>query len=352
MAPVVRELEKHGGKIISRVCATAQHRELLDQVLGLFGIKPHYDLDIMTRGQSLSDVTSAVLTKIDRVIQGENPDWVLVQGDTVTVMAAALSAYYHRVAVGHVEAGLRSFDKAHPFPEEVLRMMADIIADLHFAPTPTARHNLIRQGIEPSTITVTGNTVIDALLYAVEKGRTTDAVMSSIAENRRILLTTVHRRENFGQPITNICEALLEIVKMYPDVHIVCPVHPNPNIRGPVKALLGGADQVSLVEALDYYSFVEAMRRSYLILTDSGGIQEEAPSLGKPVLVLRSVTERPEAVEAGTVKIVGTDTKDIVTAVVNLLDDRVLYERMARSVNPYGDGHASERIVRVLLEHT
>ena len=350
MAPVIQELKKHGSEIASSVCTTAQHRELSDQVLELFGIRPDYDLDIMTDNQSPSDVTAAVLATLGPVLGKEKPDWLLVQGDTVTAMAAALSAYYHRVAVGHVEAGLRSFDKSRPFPEEVMRMIADVIADLHFAPTDTARDNLIRGGVDPSTVSVTGNTVIDALLRTVASGTRGNDAIPSIPEGERMVLVTAHRRESFGRPLADICEALSTIVRTYPDVHVVFPVHPNPRVGRPVMALLGSVERVSLVGPMDYGGFVETMRRSYLILTDSGGVQEEAPSLGKPVLVLRDVTERPEAVAAGTAKIAGTAKGDIVGHVAELLDDPAAYDRMARSVNPYGDGQAAARIVRRLLK--
>ena len=350
MAPVIQELEKHGTDIASSVCTTAQHRELSDQVLDFFGIRPDHDLDVMTDNQSPSDVTAAVLAALGPVLGKEKPDWVLVQGDTVTVMAAALSAYFHRAAVGHVEAGLRSFDKSRPFPEEMMRTIAGVVADLHFAPTETARGNLIRGGVDPSTISVTGNTVIDALLRTVAGGTRGDGAVPSISEGERMILVTAHRRENFGQPLANICEALLTIVRTYPDVHVVFPVHPNPRVGRPVAALLGGVERVSLVRPMDYRGFVAAMQRSHLILTDSGGVQEEAPSLGKPVLVLRDVTERPEAVAAGAAKIVGTAKGDIVGHVAELLDDPAAYDRMARSVNPYGDGRASARIVRELLK--
>ena len=350
MAPVIQELRKHGKDIVSRVCTTAQHRELSDQVLSLFDITPDYDLDVMTDRQSPSDVTAAVLARLDTVLRKDRPDWILVQGDTVTVMAAALSAYYHRVPVGHVEAGLRSFDKFRPFPEEVMRQIADVIADLHFAPTDAARDNLIRSGVAAETITVTGNTVIDALLRTVAQEPRAIRDIASIPESRRMILVTAHRRESFGQPLLNICEALLEIVVRYSDVHVAFPVHPNPRVAGPVADRLGGVERIALVAPMDYPAFVAAMQRSHLILTDSGGVQEEAPSLGKPVLVLRDVTERPEAVAAGVAKIAGTDKPEIVRHVTRLLDDPAAYHAMARSVNPYGDGQASARIVRILLE--
>ena len=350
MAPVIQELQKHGKDIVSRVCTTAQHRKLSDQVLNLFDITPDYDLNVMTHHQSPSDVTAAVLARLDAVLRKDRPDRLLVQGDTVTVMAAALSAYYHRVPVGHVEAGLRSFDKFRPFPEEVMRQIADVIADLHFAPTDAARDNLIRSGVAPETITVTGNTVIDALLRTVARAPCASRDIASIPSSRRMILVTAHRRESFGQPLLNMCAALLRIVARYPDVHVVFPVHPNPQVAGPVASRLGSAERIALVDPMDYPTFVAAMQRSHLILTDSGGVQEEAPSLGKPVLVLREVTERPEAVAAGVAEIAGTDRADIVRHVARLLDDPVAYQAMARAVNPYGDGQAAARIVRILLE--
>lgn len=350
MAPVVQELAKHPHRIISTVRVTAQHRQMLDQVLDLFGIVPDYDLDIIQEYQSLSQVTCDVLSNLEPVFLREKPDWVLVQGDTTTVMATALLAYYHCIPVGHVEAGLRTHDKFHPFPEEINRTVTDVVADLHFAPTETAKRHLLREGISESSICVTGNTVVHALLQVVKKPCQLDGHLAGIPWDKRIILVTAHRRENFGQPLVNICHALLEVAGSYPDIHIVYPVHPNPNVQEPVRSLLDGNSHISLLEHLHYLTFVHVMQRSYLVLTDSGGLQEEAPSLGKPVLVLREVTERPEAVEAGTVKVIGTASKAIVQHVAHLLDDRAAYETMARAVNPYGDGHASKRIIRILLE--
>ena len=350
MAPVVQELAKYPDRIISTVCVTAQHRQMLDQVLDLFGIVPDHDLNIMRENQSLSQVTCDVLNKLEPVLVQAKPDWALVQGDTTTVMATTLLAYYHRISVGHVEAGLRTHDKFHPFPEEINRTVTDVVADLHFAPTETARQHLLREGISESSIYVTGNTVIDALLQVVQKPCRLDGYLAGIPWDKRIILVTAHRRENFGQPLVNICQALLEIVGSYPDVHIVYPVHPNPNVRESVHTLLDGNGRISLLEPLNYLTFVHVMQRSYLVLTDSGGLQEEAPSLGKPVLVLREVTERPEAVQTGTVRVVGTARDAIVSQACRLLEDTVLYERMAQAVNPYGDGRASGRIVRILLE--
>ncbi len=353
MAPVVKELARHPDVIISRVCVTAQHREMLDQVLALFNIKPDYDLNIMQDRQALSGVTSRALLGVEQVIKAERPQWVLVQGDTTTVLAASLAAFYQRVKVGHVEAGLRTGDKYHPYPEEINRTLCDAIADLHFAPTETARRNLLRQGIPPASIFVTGNTVIDALLDVVARVRASGANPwhTPALDGKRIIAVTAHRRENFGQPLENICAALLELAHAYRgDVHIVYPVHLNPNVHDLVYRRLKGTDNISLTTPLDYWSMVGLLDRCYLVLTDSGGLQEEAPSLGKPVLVLREVTERPEAVEAGTVRVVGTDRARIVRETSALLDDQASYLRMARAINPYGDGKASGRIVRTILE--
>ena len=352
MAPVIQELSRHSDQICSVVCSTGQHREMLDEALTLFNISPDHDLDVMTFDQSPAQVVAAILAKLEPILAIEQPDWVLVQGDTLSVMAASLAAFFNKIRVGHIEAGLRSFDKHQPYPEEVMRVIADVIADLHFAPTNRARENLVRTGIEPTTIQVTGNTVIDTLVQTAARAVRRDRVIAAIPADRRILLVTSHRRENFGQPIVDICDALLEIVSTYPDVHVVYPLHRNPNVVVPVSAHLGGHERISLLEPLSYDSFVDAMKSSYIILTDSGGVQEEAPSLGKPVLVLRNVTERPEGVTAGTVEVVGTNKPNIVRAVRILLDDSAAYHNMANAVNPYGDGHASERIVQAIIEYT
>ena len=350
MAPVVKELEKHPDKVISRVCVTAQHREMLDQVLDLFEIEPDYDLDLMRPNQTLSALTARVFTELDSVIAQEKPDWVLVQGDTTTVMAASLVAFYHQVKVGHVEAGLRTHNKWEPFPEEINRKVAGAVADLHFAPTETAKENLLREGVKPEMIHVTGNTVIDALHivakmpYDLESGP-----LAGIPWEKRIILVTAHRRENHGEPLENICAALREIAQRYDDVHIVYPVHLNPNIWEPVQRMLGDVQNITLSPPLDYLPLVQLMKRLYMVLTDSGGIQEEAPGLGKPVLVLRETTERPEAMEAGTVRLVGIDRESIVYEAVRLLDDDDAYRQMAQAANPYGDGCAAERIVEILL---
>lgn len=355
MAPVLKQLRKYPHKVISKVCVTAQHREMLDQVLNLFEVEPDNDFNIMQDDQNPSYVTVRVLRKLERLLQQERPDWVLVQGDTTTTMAASLAAFYQRVRVGHVEAGLRTWDKFHPYPEEINRKIADAVCDLHFAPTETAKRNLLREGIAEETIYVTGNTVIDALLAVVSRefsfaGSPLERVPF---DTKRIILVSAHRRENFGEPLRSICQALLEIAGRYPrDVHLIYPVHLNPNVQATVRALLSGVENISVIEPLVYQPFLHLMNKSYLILTDSGGLQEEAPSLGKPVLVLREVTERPEAVEAGTVKVVGTDKGKIVRETVRLLEDKGEYERMSKAKNPYGDGKASERIVKAILDNS
>jgi len=351
MAPVIEAMTREPELFDVRICVTAQHREMLDDVLDTFNIHPDYDLDLMRERQSLSNLTARIFNALEPVICQEKPDWLLVQGDTTTTMAAGLVGYYHRVKIGHIEAGLRTNDKFQPFPEEVNRRIIGAVADLHFAPTESARRNLIREGVNNRNILVTGNTVIDALLEVV--GLHCDfaeALPSEIPLDKRILLVTAHRRENFGQPIQAICKALEAIAKNYAgDVHIVYPVHFNANVWEPVHTLLAGISNITLSEPLDYLSFVHLMNHSHIVLTDSGGLQEEAPSLGKPVLVLRNITERPEAVDAGTARVVGTQTEQIVRQVQRLLDDSAAYAEMASAVNPYGDGHAAERICEALL---
>lgn len=350
MAPVIRRLAITPD-IASVVCITAQHRQMLDQVLDLFEIKPDYDLDIMKSDQSLSELTAALFSGLDPVLQAVQPDWVLIQGDTTTAAAAALIAYYHGVRLGHVEAGLRTGDKWQPFPEEINRCVAGVIADLHFAPTTQARDNLLHEGTPPDRILVTGNPVIDALQdiiarpYEVESGP-----LAGIPWDRRVILVTAHRRENFGQPLENIFSALLRIAKSYSErVHLVYPVHLNPKVYDPAQGMLGGVSNITLLEPLGYLHMVHLMNRAYLVLTDSGGIQEEAPAVGTPVLVLRRVTERREAIEAGTALLVGTDPERIVAETSRLLDDSGLHAEMARAVNPFGDGQASGRIVEGLI---
>jgi UDP-N-acetylglucosamine 2-epimerase (non-hydrolysing) len=350
MAPVVARLQRTSG-VKSKVCVTAQHREMLDQVLGLFEIDPDFDLNLMQPDQSLAELTAAIFGGLDGVVEAVQPDWVLVQGDTTTVLAASLLAYYHRVRVGHVEAGLRTGDKWQPFPEEMNRRVAGAVADLHFAPTERARSNLIGEGVPTERIVVTGNTVIDALQAIVARPyRFESGSLAGLPADRRLILITAHRRENFGQPLENIFAALRTIAEAYDgDVHMVYPVHLNPHVREPAYRVLGEIPNITLLEPLDYLPMVHLMKRAYLVLTDSGGIQEEAPALGTPVLVLREVTERPEALEAGTARLVGTDRDRIVAETRRLLDDAPAREAMARAVNPFGDGRAAERIVQALL---
>jgi UDP-N-acetylglucosamine 2-epimerase (non-hydrolysing) len=350
MAPIIEAMAREPELFETRICVTAQHREMLDHVLDIFDIQPDYDLDLMSEEQALSSLTARIFNALDPIVGKENPDWLLVQGDTTTTAVASLVAYYHRVKVGHVEAGLRTHDKFHPFPEEINRRIAGTVADMHFAPTETARENLIREGIDKRTVVVTGNTAIDALFQILQRGYDfQERSLADIPFDKRILLVTAHRRENFGEPIRSICKAIEAIATSYADdVHIVYPVHLNPNVTRPVHALLSNIPNITLLEPLDYHSFVHLMSRSHVVLTDSGGLQEEAPSLGKPVLVLRSVTERPEAVQAGTAKLVGTETERIVQEVGCLLNDPAAYAEMANAVNPYGDGHAAERICEAL----
>lgn len=353
MAPVIKALQEAPG-VEAGVCVTAQHRSMLDQVLELFHVCPDYDLDIMRENQDLAHITQAVLAGMMDVLDDFKPDRVLVHGDTTTTLAAALAAFYRRVPVGHVEAGLRTGDSYAPFPEEMNRKLTDGIADLHFAPTESAKDNLTREGTPENSIVVTGNTVIDALLSVTERlkkdkdlRKDQENRFSSLDPTRRLILVTGHRRENFGPGFENICAALAELADRG-DVEIVYPVHLNPNVTEPVNRALGGKPNIHLMEPLDYLPFVYLMDRAYLVITDSGGIQEEAPSLGKPVLVMRDVTERPEALDAGTVKLVGTDKKTIVAEAVRLLDDENAYATMSRAHNPYGDGKASQRIVKEL----
>lgn len=351
MAPVVLELGKYPGVIEPVVAVTAQHRDMLDQVLKLFNIIPDYDLDIMAAGQTLFDITSKAMMGLDKVLQKEKPDIVLVHGDTTTTFAGALAAYYHQISVGHVEAGLRTHNKYSPFPEEMNRKLTGSIADMHFAPTETSEHNLLGESVDENSIYVTGNTVIDALHKTVNDGFVFDnEVLQNIDyRNKRIILVTTHRRENLGEPMRNVYKALKQLTMDFDDVEIVFPVHKNPKVREVVKAELGGLDKVYLVDPLDYEPFANLMHRAYMILTDSGGVQEEAPALGKPVLVLRDTTERPEAVEAGTVKLIGTDEKVVYDEARKLLTDQKEYNSMAEACNPYGDGRASQRIVQAIL---
>lgn len=357
MAPVVRELKSRPDKFETHVCVTAQHRQMLDQVLNLFDIQPDVDLNLMTHNQTLAGLTSLIFSKLDEVIQQIKPDWILAQGDTTTVMVAAVLAYYNRVRFGHVEAGLRTGDKWQPFPEEVNRKIAGVVTDLHFAPTEWSKQNLLKENTPTEAILVTGNPVIDALQW-VAKQPFPDAELEQIGVpldvihgRKRLVLITAHRRENFGQPLEDICASIQDLATAYrDDVHFIYPVHLNPNVQGVVKERLGNIANITLLPPLDYLPLVQLLKRATLVLTDSGGLQEEAPGLGVPVLVLREVTERPEGVQAGTVKLVGTDREKIVSTARLLLDNPEEHQKMAKAANPYGDGHAAERIVRALEE--
>lgn len=350
MAPVVLELQKHADRIQTIVAVTAQHRQMLDQVLDLFQITPDYDLDIMSQGQTLYDITTKSLMGLKDVLAKEKPDLVLVHGDTTTTFAGALASYYQQVPVGHVEAGLRTGDIYSPFPEEMNRKLTGAIAAIHFAPTTTAKANLLKENVNPSHIYVTGNTVIDALMTTVAGDYDFGDDLKDVDfQNHRVILLTTHRRENLGEPMRHIYKALRRIIEEIPDTEIVFPVHRNPLVRKVVEEELAGVDRIHLIDPMEYEPFANLMSLSSLVLTDSGGIQEEAPSLGKPVLVLRNTTERPEAVEAGTVRLIGTD-KDVVYAETKrLLTDQAAYDAMSNAVNPYGDGKASQRIVQAIL---
>lgn len=352
LAPVVSGLSRMSAEISTKVCVTGQQRELLLPVLEQCRIQPHWDLGVMVPDQSPLEVTTAVLGALKPILDAEHPDLVLVQGDTTTAFAAALSAFYSRIPIGHVEAGLRSGDKDRPYPEEANRVLVDALADLHFAPTEEARRNLLHQGIDGRRIWVTGNTVVDALHGMMERGRLRGIALPRqvVLEGRRLLLVTAHRRESFGAPLRNICRALRKIVDRHPDVAIVFPVHLNPHVFRPVHRFLGGVDRVHLIEPLAYLPFVKLMSRTHLLLTDSGGIQEEAPSLGVPVLVMREKTERPEAIEAGMATLVGTEEEGIYREAARLLSDEAAYRSMTRKPNPYGDGRAAERIVRAICD--
>ncbi len=356
MAPVILEFKKYPELFDSRVCVTAQHRQMLDQVLNLFEIKPDYDLNIMEESQSLTDITCNVLQGLEPVLTEFKPNVVLVHGDTTTTLAASLAAYYQKIDVAHVEAGLRTANIYSPWPEEVNRHLTSVIARYHFAPTVQSKQNLLNEGVPDTQILVTGNTVIDALLSVVEKFRTNSGLRQKMAERfnfmdsgKRIILVTGHRRESFGEGFESICNALKIIVETHKNVEIVYPVHLNPNVREPVNRILAGVQGIHLIEPQEYLPFVYLMHCSYLIITDSGGVQEEAPSLGKPVLVMRDTTERPEAVDGGTVKLVGADTKRIVDETSSLLADCNAYELMSKAYNPYGDGTAAKLIANALL---
>ena len=351
MCPVVLEMKKYPDLIEPVVAVTAQHREMLDQVLHLFGVVPDYDLNIMTTGQTLYDVTRRALEGLGSVLEETRPDIVLVHGDTTTTFVGALASFYAQIAVGHVEAGLRTGDKYSPFPEEMNRKLTGSLADFHFAPTVTSKANLLRENIDQDKIFITGNTVIDALVNTVNRSyRFADENLHNIISgNGRLILVTTHRRENLGAPMRQVYQALKEVIVTHPDVRVIFPVHKNPKVREIVEQELGHLDRVHLIEPLDYEPFANLMAKVDIVLTDSGGIQEEAPALGKPVLVLRDTTERPEAVQAGTVKLVGTAFEDVLRETNKLLDDEQYYRQMADACNPYGDGKASERIVKTIL---
>lgn len=359
MAPLVKVLQKDTDHFETRVCVTAQHRQMLDQVLEVFDITPEYDLNIMAPNQDLYDITTKVLMGLRDVLKDFHPDTVLVHGDTTTSMAASLAAFYMQIPVGHVEAGLRTYNMLSPWPEEMNRQVTDRICTYYFAPTVQSKQNLLQENIDEKKIFVTGNTVIDALLMAVDIISSTPGVEEKMAQElrekgyvvgeREYILVTGHRRENFGEGFLHICKAIKELASLHPEMDIVYPVHLNPNVQKPVYELLSGLNNVYLISPLDYLPFIYAMQHSTLLLTDSGGVQEEAPSLGKPVLVMRDTTERPEAVEAGTVKLVGTNAEAIVSNVTALLNDKELFKRMSETHNPYGDGHACQRIMAALL---
>ena len=348
MAPLVKELERRK-EIESIVCVTAQHRQMLDQVLETFNIKPDYDLNIMKQGQSLSEITSRALTGLESVIKDVKPDIVLVHGDTTTTFAGALASFYNQVAIGHVEAGLRTYDKYSPFPEEMNRQMVDCMTDLYFAPTIVSKENLLKEDIQEEKIFVTGNTAIDAMSTTV-KNDYTHPELEWIKPNEKMILLTAHRRENLGEPMRHIFKAIRRIVDEFDDVKVIYPIHLNPLVRSVANEVFAGCDKVKLIEPLEVFDFHNFQNKSYIILTDSGGIQEEAPSLGKPVLVLRDTTERPEGISAGTLKLVGTDEETIYAETKKLLTDNKEYEKMSHASNPYGDGHASERIVDAIIK--
>ncbi len=355
MAPLALKLQEFSQDFETKVCVTGQHRQMLDQVLELFNLKPDFDLNLMKPGQTLSDVTSGVLKGLEQVFTEWTPDLILVHGDTATTFAASLAAYYHKIKIGHVEAGLRTGDLYSPWPEEANRQLTGVLTNYHFAPTQSSYQNLMKENVDPATVVITGNTVIDALLQVKTKVEQDQQLIQKFEQefdfldkDKKLILVTGHRRENFGQGFLNICTALANLAKKYPDIQIVYPVHLNPNVQQPVNELLANIDNVSLIAPQDYLPFVYLMNRSYLILTDSGGIQEEAPSLGKPVLVMRDTTERPEAVDAGTVRLVGTDISTIETAVSELLENPEIYATMAEAHNPYGNGTACQQIIDFL----
>ena len=352
LAPVIKEFKKYPNRFLCRICVTGQHRQMIDPLLKLFEIQSDYDLNIMQENQNFDHITTAVLREAGEIIDKEKPDYLFVQGDTTSAMAASLAAFYRKVKIGHVEAGLRTWDKHHPYPEEVNRRVIDSVSDLFFAHTQAAKRNLLNEGVAKEKIEVTGNTVIDALLETARKNFKfkNTAFEKFISDGRKIILVTAHRRENFSGPIRNICEAIKNVAQNHKEnVSFIYPVHLNPNIQKPVYEILGNVGNVLLSEPMEYLPFVHLMKRAHFILTDSGGLQEEAPSLGKPVLVLRQTTERPEGVEAGCVEVIGTERNNIIKKVVTLIEDKQKYKRMAQAKNPYGDGAAGKKIVKRLL---
>ena len=350
MAPLVLELQKHSDSIETITVVTAQHRQMLDQVLETFSIKPHYDLDIMGQNQSLLDITGKILEKFDPIVKQERPDMILVHGDTTTTFVASLVAFYNQVRIGHVEAGLRTFDKYSPFPEEMNRQMTDNLADLYFAPTSESKENLLKENHPESAIVITGNTAIDALKLTVQSDYYHE-VLDQLDTDKKLVLVTMHRRENQGQPMRNVFTALREMVDLHQEIEVVYPVHLSPAVQETANDILAGHNRIHLIEPLDVLDFHNLASRSYFIMTDSGGVQEEAPSLGKPVLVLRDTTERPEGVRAGTLKLVGTDPVRVKEAMAAILTDETLYRQMSQAPNPYGDGRASERIVQSIQQY-
>ncbi len=353
MAPIILELQKNAEYFDVLTIATAQHRQMLDQVLEVFKIKPNYDLDIMAPKQTLASLTAKIITGIDEVLEKEKPDMVLVQGDTSTTCIGSLAAFYRQIPVGHIEAGLRTNDKANPFPEEINRRITGCITDLHFAPTNTSRKSLLLENVDPKTIFVTGNTVVDALKYSViEKYQFTIPILNEIADKKKkVVLVTMHRRENWGKPMEGAASAIKRLAQKFPDFRFIFPMHLNPIVREAVKPILKNMPNVFLIEPLDYLDFVNLMAKSYLILTDSGGVQEEGPHFGVPILVLRYVTERPDAVDYGTVKLVGLEEETIYTAALKLIEDEEEYKKMANAVNPYGDGLSSFRTIKIIKNY-
>lgn len=359
LCPLILALRQHSDKVVCTVCVTGQHRQMLDQVLNVFGVVPDKDLQLMRQNQTLGSLTAHAIEALDRFFAEEKPDIVVVQGDTTTVLAGSLAAFYHKIPIAHVEAGLRTGNMMSPWPEEANRVLTTRLARWHFCPTETSRQNLLREGVSEDTIHVTGNTVIDALHWALRYSKThpveipgLDADYIETLESKRIVLVTGHRRENFGEGFKSICEAIVTLATDFPEVEFIYPVHLNPNVQQPVHEIIGqsGCCNIKLIQPLEYLPFLSLMSKAYLVLTDSGGVQEEAPSLGKPVLVMRDTTERPEAVDAGTVRLVGSEYESIVSAVSELLTDEAAYRKMSNAVNPYGDGLAVERIVKHLLE--